>query len=65
MLKQYHFETENACEKIYHTYNPAITRFRASQNEPDFLNIYIIILLPRKLCQSENPPNVYSTQEIL
>ena len=61
MLKQYYFETENAGENIYHTDNPAITRSRVLQNAPDFLNFYIIVLLPRKLCQSENPQNVYST----
>ena len=65
MLKQYNVETENAGQNIYHTHNLAITRFRLLQREPDFLNFYIIVLLPRKLCQSENPQNVYSTQELL
>ena len=65
MLKQNGAETENEGRIYTIYYNPEIACSRVLQKNPNSLNIYIILLLTRKLCQSKRLQNVYPAQEIL
>ena len=60
MLKQNGAKIENAGKIYIIYYNPEIACSRVLQRNPNSLNIYIILLLTRKLCQSKTPSKCIS-----